>query len=84
MKQSKQFLKHVVEPVQDENGDFLWSIYEPASELTIETHFFAEDANRKAKFYSSGGGFAGFTPAFMTTPSYKPKNIDEEFSVIVE
>lgn len=80
----KKYAYHTVQPRKEENGDFVWEIYEPASELVIETHFFQEDARKRAKFYSSGGGFAGFTPSFMTIPSYKPENLNEEFSAIIE
>ena len=80
----RKFTHHIVDSEMDENGDFIWTIYEPASELVIERHFFEDEANKKARFYSRGGGFAGFTPAFFTTPSYKPANINEEFSIIIE
>lgn len=50
---------------KDINGDFFWYLFENESELEIEKFEFKDDLLDKMKFYLSGGGFAGFTPAFV-------------------
>lgn len=65
-------------------GDFIWSVYEDTTEQFVESFFFEDDAKKFVKFNERGGAFAGFTPTFMTTRGYKPKNIDEEFSASFE
>lgn len=47
--------------------DYIWNVYEIATEQVIESFFFEEDARNYAKFLEGGGGFEGFTPSFMLT-----------------
>jgi len=69
---------------QSAEGDFLWSVYENASEQIVETFVFEEDALKFKKFASNGGAFNGWTPSFMTRKNYKPLNLDDDFRVSFE
>ncbi len=55
----------VVVPVEIEN-QFLWCIFEKATDQVINHFFFEEDAHDYVEFVNEGGAFAGFTPTFMT------------------
>lgn len=68
----------------NDDGDFVWELFETSSENIVGTFFFEEDAKTTRKFYANGGAFNGFTPAFMVSQPYKPSNLDEEFSSFVE
>lgn len=67
-----------------EDGDFLWSVYEEASEQIVDSFFFEEDADKFVRFSRNGGAFAGFTPAFMIRKNYKPADINAEFKITFE
>lgn len=66
---------------QNDRGDFLWSVYENASEQIVDSFVFEEDALNAIKFWRRGGGFNGWTPAFMTRKNYKPKDLNEDFRI---
>lgn len=55
-----------------------WEVYENASELVVDTFVSEQEARSFIKFLNMGGGFNGFTPAFMTRRTYNP-GIDEAF-----
>jgi len=40
-------------------------LYETATEQVVDVFPTHRDAARKGKFFARGGGFFGFTPAFM-------------------
>lgn len=53
------------ECVLESSPDFCWSVYETATEQTVQRYVFEEDAVKHVKFLRNGGGFAGHTPAFL-------------------
>lgn len=55
----------IVVPVEI-NEQFLWCVFEKATDQVINHFFFEEDAHEYVEFVNDGGAFAGFTPAFMT------------------
>lgn len=57
-------MKYSVMPSYVDN-EFVWNLYEVASEQIVGRFFFEEDAVDFAEFYESGGGFDGFTPPFI-------------------
>lgn len=69
---------------ENDDGDFIWSVYETATEQIIQSFLFEEDALKFIKFSSNGGAFQGYTPSFMTIKGYKPSDINEEFSASFE
>ena len=52
-------------PEFNDNEELLWLVYEEMSEQIVAQFFFEEDAQDLCKFLEKGGGFAGFTPAFI-------------------
>jgi hypothetical protein len=66
-----------------ENGDYMWAVFEFATEQVIETFFFEEDAVRMAKQLESGAGFSGWTPSFLLTKVVIKENINQKFSELV-
>lgn len=48
--------------------DYVWHVYENATEQVIDTFFFLEDATDMANFMEHGGAFDGLTPSFMLKP----------------
>lgn len=59
-------MKYFVE-AKYENNDFVFNVVETATEQVIGSFFFEEDAIDTAHHFEYGGGFDGFTPAFMLT-----------------
>lgn len=48
--------------------DYLWNLYEKQTNQVIGTFFFEDDAIERAQLMEKGGGFDGYTPAFMLIP----------------
>lgn len=64
----------VVVPVEM-NDQFLWCVFEKATEQVINFFFFEDDAQDYIEFVNDGGAFAGFTPSFiMNAISFEEKN----------
>lgn len=60
--------------------DFVWGVYENATNQVIDTFFFEEDAFDLAEFMENGGAFDGFTPAFLIAKTQLPKeDINQSF-----
>lgn len=59
----------------------LWNLLEVKSDQIIGSFFTHAQAKEAQKFFTDGGGFNGFTPAFMLHKPYKPKNVDTEFLI---
>jgi hypothetical protein len=51
----------------EDGENFFYCVYEHGTEQAVDFYYFKEDAENCAKFFSSGGGFDGFTPRFMLT-----------------
>lgn len=65
----------------NEDGDFIWHVYELATEQVIQSFYFEEDAMETARFMDKGGGFAGFTPTFMLrSVSVDSTDVNDEFT----
>jgi len=47
------------------NGEFLWCIFEYATDQVINHFYFEDDANNYLKFLQRGGCFDSFTPTFI-------------------
>ena len=67
-------------PEFNDNEELLWLVYENASDQIVAEFFFEEDAQELVKFLESGGGFAGFTPAFILSNTAKV-NINDAFAM---
>lgn len=59
-------MTYTVQQMRSDDNDFYWSVYDNESEQIVETFLFKEDANDMQRFFENGGGFAGYTPAFMS------------------
>lgn len=68
----------VVVPVEYED-QFIWCVFEHATEQVIKGFFFEDDAQEYANFCRKGGAFDGFTPAFMTVEVPLKDNINTAF-----
>jgi len=66
-----------------ENDDYMWGVYETATEHVIETFFFEEDAVAVAKSMERGAGFSGWTPNFILTKVVVREDINQKFSELV-
>jgi hypothetical protein len=65
----------------DNDFDFAWSVREVQTNQIISTFFFMDDAEEYSQFLENGGGFNGFTPAFMLNSlKLSGKNLDENFN----
>lgn len=71
--------KYEVTPFKD-NHDYMWAVYELATEQVIDTFYFEEDANSLAKKLDRGHGFDGWTPKFMLTKVIVNENINQKFN----
>lgn len=61
--------------------DYIWQVFEPATNQVLDSFYFEEDAFDLATFYDEGGGFAGFTPSFMLqSVTLNVTNVNEEFT----
>ena len=61
--------------------DYVWNVYEVATNQIIDKFFFEDDAFDLAEFMENGGAFDGFTPAFMTSMvKVKNENLNEAFA----
>ena len=65
----------LVVPVEHE-GEFLWCVFEKATEQVVNSFYFEEEANDYAKFLANGGAFAGFTPSFILNEFETNRNPD--------
>ena len=68
-------------PMQND-GNYFYGVYEHATEQAIDFFFFEEDAKACMDFYSTGGGFDGFTPRFVLTSVKIPleqKDVNKRF-----
>lgn len=74
-----KMFKYEVTPFKD-NHDYMWAVFELATEQVIETFYFEDDANAFAKRLERGHGFAGWTPSFMLTKVAVDENINQKFN----
>jgi hypothetical protein len=58
-------IKYKYYPEFNDNEELLWLVYEEASDQVVAQFFFEEDAQELCDFLGNGGGFSGFTPAFI-------------------
>jgi hypothetical protein len=71
--------RYRIDPRQVQD-DFVWDLHETATEQTVETYYFKDDARKVMKFMESGGAFSGWTPAFMLIKVSSVLDINREFS----
>lgn len=72
-------MKYTIRPTEVLN-DYMWEIYENASEHVINTFYFEEDALNYIEFLENGGAFDGFTPSFVLRPIDLPDDINQKFN----
>lgn len=75
--------KYSIYPVNID-GDFMWELTETETEHVIGYFFFEEDARAEARFMENGGAFAGWTPSFILQEVAAPRDINLEFSALLE
>lgn len=63
----------------DNDFDFVWSVKERETNQIINTFMFMDDAKEYCQFLENGGGFNGFTPAFMLNSIKTKDNLNESF-----
>lgn len=68
----------------EQNNEYLWAVYELATEQVIDAFYFEEDAMRLAKRMERGGAFAGWTPRFFLTKVAVDENINQKFNMMFE
>lgn len=71
---------YICNPVQNNDGDFLWSVVETLTDQVIDSFIFEEEARSYARFLNGGGAFAGFTPSFMLLKIEAPIDINDIFA----
>ena len=76
-------LYEVVE-VQDEENNKFFCLFERDTEHVYGFYLFEDEAFDKKKFLEEGGAFSGHTPKFMLEPAPEKRNINEEFSKLLE
>ena len=72
-------MKYTVRPIRVLN-DYMWEVYENASEHVIDIFYFEDEAMEYAEFLEDGGAFDGFTPTFVLTPVALPDDINQKFN----
>lgn len=65
--------------VVENEKDFLWGVFENATEQLVDVYFFEDEARDAAKFYERGGAFDGFTPTFMLRTVKSQSDLNEAF-----
>ena len=60
-------MNYTVQTGKDEDDNYYWSVLEKPTDQVIDSFVFEDDAKEYCKFLNRGGGFCGFTPAFMLT-----------------
>lgn len=73
--------KYSFEPINNE-GDFMWQLYEEQTEQIIGHFFFEEDCAKMARFMENGGAFDGWTPGFILQDLGIERDINLEFSSV--
>ena len=68
----------------EQNNEYLWAVYELATEQVIDAFYFEEDAMRLAKRMERGGAFSGWTPSFFLTKVAINENINQKFNLMFE
>lgn len=61
-------MKYEVIPMQKyehDSSDFIWCVYENATQQIIRSYYFEDDANEYCAFLNNGGAFDGSTPPFV-------------------
>lgn len=71
--------KYVIK-ITHEDGEYLWNVFETATEQTIVSYYFEEDADKLANFMEKGGAFDGFTPAFFLVDVNPKEEVNQSFS----
>lgn len=69
-------MKYTVYSVKDDDNAILHCVWENDTEQLIKYFAFEEDAVEYARFLELGGGFDGFTPAFITNEIDMEKLVD--------
>jgi len=73
-------INYLCNPVQaEDDGDFLWNVFEVQTKQIINSFYFHEDAMSYTKFLENGGAFDGLTPAFMLNKINFQTDINSEF-----
>jgi hypothetical protein len=72
-----------VQTLKDDQDMFFWCVWEKTSEQIIEFFYFREDAEKCALFLENGGAFSGFTPGFILKDLKIMKDIDQEFTKLL-
>lgn len=49
-----------------DNDEVLWLVFEESTSQVVAEFWFEDDAQEYCNFLEHGGGFAGFTPNFVT------------------
>lgn len=75
-------MNYIIKSVSDESSNLFYCLYEIQTDQPLDFFLFEEDVNKRKTFLESGGGFDGFTPAFMLIPLPVKKNINNEFADI--
>ncbi len=52
-------------PLFDEEQNLIWRVQETMTDQGVADLFFEDDAKEYCEFLEYGGGFHGFTPAFI-------------------
>lgn len=75
---------YICNPIQNDDGDFFWTVLETATDQVINSFIFEDEARSYARFLNKGGGFDGFTPSFVLTKVEIPEDINEIFAAEFE
>lgn len=75
-------MNYETKSIKNEEG-FFWAVTEKDTEQTIKVFFFQDEARRFMKFLNRGGGFDGWTPAFMLREMPKT-DLNEDFVALID
>ncbi len=74
---------YYVLPLDTKEYDFIWCVMETKTEQLIEAFEFEDDAVEHSNLLNSGVGFDGWTPHFMLQEVVVPKNMNQEFTALI-
>ncbi len=74
--------KYTYYPKMTEEEDLVWRVFEEDTKQVIASFLFEEDCIDLMEWLENGGGFAGWTPAFMLVQAAVHEDVNTAFTAI--
>ena len=84
MRKEEVKMKYNVIALRTEENDYIWCVMESNTEQLIRAFEFEDDADSYCEFLTEGGAFDGFTPSFILQEVANYRDINREFSNILQ